>query len=279
MSEPLSVILWASRGRMFETNLLGRPLWQWTLAMVRSLGPRRILLIGDGKAPSDLQSVQWLSRGRLSATMGHLETKVILMSAELPCIRSRTLKRLAGQTHSAPRCLISAGEEPRKGGTVISSSAQELKKTLTGFARREGISALEKRIQASPIAPTPHEELLEVLSAADWALAAQIFRRRKCEKLLAGGVFLDDPSTAHIDPDVRVGRGTRIHGWVVIEGASRIGGNCEIGNFSHIVDSMVGARTVLLDHCFIRSSRIGKGAQTAAAVSKPDAPHCLYCLY
>ncbi len=78
---------------------------------------------------------------------------------------------------------------------------------------------------------------------------------------MASGVLVDDPSTVHIDPDVKVGRRTRIRGWVVIEGASRIGTDCDVGSFTHVVDSVVGSRTVLLDHCFIRQSRIGRGAQ------------------
>jgi bifunctional UDP-N-acetylglucosamine pyrophosphorylase/glucosamine-1-phosphate N-acetyltransferase len=105
------------------------------------------------------------------------------------------------------------------------------------------------------------EELLRVRTAADWVQAVQVLRRRSCERLLARGVLLDDPTTAHIDPDVTIGRGTRIRGWVVIEGASRIGTDCDIGSFSHIVDSVIGSRTVLLDHCYVRSSRIGRHAQ------------------
>jgi bifunctional UDP-N-acetylglucosamine pyrophosphorylase/glucosamine-1-phosphate N-acetyltransferase len=47
----------------------------------------------------------------------------------------------------------------------------------------------------------------------------------------------------------------------VIEGDSQIGRNCEVGSFTHIIDSDVDAGTVLFDHCFIRASRIGKNAQ------------------
>lgn len=116
-------------------------------------------------------------------------------------------------------------------------------------------------LQPRPAVRSQPEELLAVLTLADLAEAARVLRLRKCGELLAKGVLLDDPSTVQIDPNVRVGRGTRIHGWVVIEGESRIAGNCDIGSFSHIVDSEIGAGTTLLDHCFVRSSRVGKAAQ------------------
>ncbi|MFQ5791481.1 MAG: bifunctional N-acetylglucosamine-1-phosphate uridyltransferase/glucosamine-1-phosphate acetyltransferase, partial [Acidobacteriota bacterium] len=112
-----------------------------------------------------------------------------------------------------------------------------------------------------PAGPIDPSELLWVRNLADWARAAALLRRRKSDRLLAGGVMLDDPTTVHIDPEVSVGRGTRIRGWVVIEGESRIGPDCDIGSFTHLVDSAVGRGSVLLDHCFIRSSRIGKGTQ------------------
>jgi bifunctional UDP-N-acetylglucosamine pyrophosphorylase/glucosamine-1-phosphate N-acetyltransferase len=105
------------------------------------------------------------------------------------------------------------------------------------------------------------DDLLEVRDLRDWADAFLILRHRKLEKLMASGVFIEDPYSVAIDPDVHIGKGTRIRGWVRIEGASRIGPHCEIGSFSHIIDSEVGSGTLLLDHCFIRSSRIGRNAQ------------------
>jgi bifunctional UDP-N-acetylglucosamine pyrophosphorylase/glucosamine-1-phosphate N-acetyltransferase len=147
----------------------------------------------------------------------------------------------------------------RKPTPILCCTADRIRKARG--ALDNGLDSLANHLDASTIQPAEWEDVLRVRTTADWIAAAQILRRRASERLVSGGVLLDDPSTVQIDPDVKVGRGTRIRSWVVIEGASRIGTHCDIGSFTHIVDSTVGARTVLLDHCFIRSSRIGKGAQ------------------
>ncbi len=260
MSSKLTAILWQSRQALSEANLCGRPLWHWSLEAVQALKPQKIVLVTDAKKPPALEGVRPTSRNRLAAAIGGPEHKVILLPAEIPCIRPRSLKRLLAASRSGTRCLSPSSE--RDGGSVFCGSASVIKEALSSMARGDGLGAIRAHLQPRPVAAGPQpEELLAVLTLADLAEAARVLRLRKCEELLSKGVLLDDPSTVHIDPKVRVGRGTRIRGWVIIEGESRIAGNCDIGSFSHIVDSEIAAGTTLLDHCFVRSSRIGKGAQ------------------
>jgi bifunctional UDP-N-acetylglucosamine pyrophosphorylase/glucosamine-1-phosphate N-acetyltransferase len=70
-----------------------------------------------------------------------------------------------------------------------------------------------------------------------------------------------DPTSVLVEPEVRVGKGSTLFPWVHLQGTTVVGRGCEIGSFSHIVDSTLGAGTTVLDHCFIRSSRIGANVQ------------------
>jgi bifunctional UDP-N-acetylglucosamine pyrophosphorylase/glucosamine-1-phosphate N-acetyltransferase len=74
-------------------------------------------------------------------------------------------------------------------------------------------------------------------------------------------VLVLDPASVFVEPEVRVGKGTKLFPWVHIQGRTVVGRNCSIGSFSHIVDSTLGAGTAILDHCFIRSSRVGANVQ------------------
>jgi bifunctional UDP-N-acetylglucosamine pyrophosphorylase/glucosamine-1-phosphate N-acetyltransferase len=94
-----------------------------------------------------------------------------------------------------------------------------------------------------------------------WAKAVAVLRRRKVDELLRRGVLLFDPASVFVEPEVRVGGGTKLFPWVHLQGATVIGRDSSIGSFSHIVDSTLGEGTAVLDHCFIRSSRIGKNVQ------------------
>jgi bifunctional N-acetylglucosamine-1-phosphate-uridyltransferase/glucosamine-1-phosphate-acetyltransferase GlmU-like protein len=267
MSSPLTLVLWAGSGRIFEKDLLGRPVWQRTLEAAQPLRPRRTLLVShEGRAsrshaagPQDSLAggVQRLSKNAFPRALSRLQGRLLVLPAEMPCVSARTLRRLVAASHSGVAGLLSAERE--SGATGLSCTASLLRKDRLGL--RNGLESLGRDWPKTKRLTAKSEELLRVRTAADWAQAIQFLRRRSCERLLARGVLLDDPTTAHIDPDVTVGRGTRIRGWVVIEGGSRIGTDCDIGSFSHIVDSVIGSRTVLLDHCYVRSSRIGRRAQ------------------
>ncbi len=254
MQTALTAVVWPSNEELSNTKLLGRPLWHWTLEAVRSLEPKHILLISKGRPQGVPADVQLTRRSQLAGEVARAEGKVLLLSAELPCLQPRSLKRLVSATRKDPRCLNLAG-------TTLCLTGRDWKMALVGISRRAGLTAVIQKLAPTPIQATDGDDLLVIRHLRDWATALAIFRRRKCEKLLASGVLIEDPSAVQIDPGVHIGRGTLVRGWVVIEGDTRIGPDCEIGSFSHIIDSVVGTGTILLDHCFIRASRIGKNAQ------------------
>jgi bifunctional N-acetylglucosamine-1-phosphate-uridyltransferase/glucosamine-1-phosphate-acetyltransferase GlmU-like protein len=257
MSSSITAIVWQNPGRLAESMLFGRPIWHWTVSAARGLEPDRIFFVSRQR--HEMDGVQFLPPGRIASVLTH--GRVIVLPAEVPCIQSRTLKRLVRASQSRPRCLTTKEAAPSSESRILCAAAGDIRAVLARLSRKKDLDRLAKALGPSPFPSSPPEDMHEVHTIADWVTAAQILRHRKCEKLVASGVFIDDPSTVHVDPDVKVGRGARIRGWVVIEGNSRIGRNCDVGSFTHIIDSEVGAGTVFLDHCFIRSSRIGKNAQ------------------
>jgi len=78
---------------------------------------------------------------------------------------------------------------------------------------------------------------------------------------MAAGVTIDDPATAYIDRDVTVGPDTILHPGVSLEGRTRIGAGCEIHSGVRIVDSQIGDRVTVLNHCVITDSRVADEAR------------------
>jgi len=74
-------------------------------------------------------------------------------------------------------------------------------------------------------------------------------------------VTIEDPATAYIDRDVTIGHDTVIHPGVSIEGRTTIGSGCEIHSGVRIVDSTIGDRVTILNHCVITEARIADDAR------------------
>jgi len=103
-------------------------------------------------------------------------------------------------------------------------------------------------------------EIRGINSRTELAEVATHVRQGKNEELMGAGVTLIDPATTYVDDDVEVGLDTVIHPGVTLEGRTRIGAACEIHSGVRIVDSTVGDRVVVNDHCVITASTIRDGA-------------------
>jgi bifunctional UDP-N-acetylglucosamine pyrophosphorylase/glucosamine-1-phosphate N-acetyltransferase len=68
---------------------------------------------------------------------------------------------------------------------------------------------------------------------------------------MAAGVSIEDPATTYIDDSVEIAADTIIRPGVSIEGRTSIGGGCEIHSGVRIVDSRIGDRVTVLNHCVI----------------------------
>jgi bifunctional UDP-N-acetylglucosamine pyrophosphorylase/glucosamine-1-phosphate N-acetyltransferase len=108
--------------------------------------------------------------------------------------------------------------------------------------------------------PDP-DEIRGINSRADLAAVSRTVRAHKTAELMAAGVTIDDPATAYIDRDVTVGADTIIHPCVSLEGRTTIGAGCEIHSGARIVDSQIGDRVTILNHCVITDSRVAAEAR------------------
>jgi bifunctional UDP-N-acetylglucosamine pyrophosphorylase/glucosamine-1-phosphate N-acetyltransferase len=108
--------------------------------------------------------------------------------------------------------------------------------------------------------PDP-DEIRGINSRADLAAVSQTVRAHKTAELMAAGVTIDDPATAYIDRDVTVGADTIIHPCVSLEGRTTIGTGCEIHSGARIVDSRIGDRVTILNHCVITDSSVAADAR------------------
>src|SRR5262249_49090547 len=99
-----------------------------------------------------------------------------------------------------------------------------------------------------------------VNSRSELAALTRVARERKAAELMAAGVTLEDPATAYVDQDVAVGADTILHPNVSLEGSTKIGKGCEIHSGVRIVDSEIGDRVVILNHCLITGSRVAHDA-------------------
>jgi bifunctional UDP-N-acetylglucosamine pyrophosphorylase / glucosamine-1-phosphate N-acetyltransferase len=100
------------------------------------------------------------------------------------------------------------------------------------------------------------DELRGINSRVELAAVSRIVRERKNTELMAAGVTMDDPQTTYVDPDVTIGADTIIHPGVSLEGRTTIGSGCEIHSGVRIVDSRVGDRVVVHNHCVINDSSL-----------------------
>jgi len=100
------------------------------------------------------------------------------------------------------------------------------------------------------------DEIAGINSRLELAAVGRIVRQRKNTELMAAGVTIEDPQTTYVDPDVTVGADTVIRPGVSIEGRTTIGSGCEIHSGSRIVNSHIGDRVVVQNHCVIVDSRL-----------------------
>jgi bifunctional UDP-N-acetylglucosamine pyrophosphorylase/glucosamine-1-phosphate N-acetyltransferase len=104
------------------------------------------------------------------------------------------------------------------------------------------------------------DEIRGVNSRSELADMSRIVRQQKNAELMAAGVTIEDPATTYVSRDVRVGPDTVIHPGVSLEGDTTIGTGCEIHSGTRIVDSRIGDRVTVHNHCVITQSTVDNEA-------------------
>jgi bifunctional UDP-N-acetylglucosamine pyrophosphorylase/glucosamine-1-phosphate N-acetyltransferase len=116
------------------------------------------------------------------------------------------------------------------------------------------------------------DEIRGINSRGELAEVSRIVRQRKNDEVMASGVTLEDPATTYIDGTVAIGADTIVHPGVSLEGRTTIGAGCEIHSGARIVDSRLGDRVTILNHCVITAATIGNDTSVGPfAHLRPDA--------
>jgi bifunctional UDP-N-acetylglucosamine pyrophosphorylase/glucosamine-1-phosphate N-acetyltransferase len=105
------------------------------------------------------------------------------------------------------------------------------------------------------VAPDPRE-VLGCNTRIDLAEVDRIFRERKRNALMNGGVSIQLPETVLIDPDVTAGEDTVLEPAVHLLGKTKIGNRCVIRTGSVLTDATLADDVVVEPHCVIANSRL-----------------------
>ncbi|MDH7512964.1 MAG: DapH/DapD/GlmU-related protein [Clostridiales bacterium] len=213
----------------------------------------------------------------------HRKKDLLIMDGRVPLLRPKTLSGMLGY-HRAEKSgltVLSGGlrisQRPGRAisgrkSTLAPASVVRIKDllevwdTLTGGKKNDlrlsrliqALSSNNKKVNAYPL-PPDEDLILETPAAV--AAALRVLRQRKIRELEAKGVAVLDPLSTWVDLDVRVGRDTVLYPSVVIEGRSRLGKECRVYPFVHLINTKVGDRVRILSSTMIEGSRVEADAQ------------------
>jgi bifunctional UDP-N-acetylglucosamine pyrophosphorylase/glucosamine-1-phosphate N-acetyltransferase len=114
----------------------------------------------------------------------------------------------------------------------------------------------ERGLGVETLTVTDADEIRGINSRLELAAVSRIVRQAKNQALMAAGVTIEDPATTYVDPHVEIGPDTIVHPGVSLEGHTTIGSGCEVHSGVRIVDSHLGDRVTILNHCVIAHSII-----------------------
>lgn len=106
--------------------------------------------------------------------------------------------------------------------------------------------------------PSSEAEMMGINNRVQLAAAEAVMRQRIREEHMLAGVTIVDPATTYIDAGVTIGQDTVIHPNTSIQGATAIGGDCEIGPGSYLLNAVVGDRCRVFSSV-VENSRLGSG--------------------
>jgi bifunctional UDP-N-acetylglucosamine pyrophosphorylase/glucosamine-1-phosphate N-acetyltransferase len=101
--------------------------------------------------------------------------------------------------------------------------------------------------RVAPVPAADYRSVLGVNDRVELAAARQIVNRRLCEEHMRAGVTIVDPATTYLDPGVSIAADAVIHPNTTLCGATRIGGESQIGPNSRITDAVIGERCKIHD--------------------------------
>jgi bifunctional UDP-N-acetylglucosamine pyrophosphorylase / glucosamine-1-phosphate N-acetyltransferase len=117
--------------------------------------------------------------------------------------------------------------------TTNNSQGEEYLTDVVGVLVSEG-----QRVDA--IVVDDPREVLGVNDRVQLAEAAAVMRERINQRWMRAGVTIVDPVTTSIEPTVQLEPDAVIHPWTLLEGATTVASEAQVGPGSHLVDTVVG---------------------------------------
>ncbi len=267
MKEITIVVLAAFTGKGVKASspLCGRRLAEWPLLAAKGLNKDPILVsasILDARETEAALGEEYalgFAEGEAAAVLAAKERlmgRVVVVPADMPLIRSETLKILA--MSESPMALTDADGRPA--GVYAMDAA-----ALIAALEKAPMANLSDILIALPV-EADAEETARVLNCADLAYCAKAMRRRINERHMRGGVTMIDPDAAYIDDTVHIGAGCTIYPGVVLEGDTHIGAGTTLAPGCRIKDTKIGENCVL-QAVVARESVVGDGVTVGPFVN------------
>jgi len=245
--------------------LLGKSVLRLTLDTVSYLKPEKLWVVPGGEKGDMLPLTELLKSRR--------GKNVLVLDSRRPLLSVRSLRSLL-QLHQKERNVLTRIKADVHGmgvdlGVYIFRMEEFMEALINVGGRRKkpcSLSAIVRALSSGNkktgvfLCRRP-EEALAVQTARDAAAATRILRDRKLRELEANGVLVLDPGSTWIDLDVRIGRRTVLYPSVVIEGKSRLGKECRVYPFVHLINTRIGDRVKVLSSTMIEESTIEDDAQ------------------
>ncbi len=283
----------------FLQPLLGKSSLELAFEAVASFKPEQVYLVAC-RDKKDLVGVDffpglrflsWKGQpGNLSFLLSmrgildkHRGKDLLILDGRFPLLRPKTLRGMLGyhRAEKSSLTVLSAGlhipQRPSHGisgnkRALAPASIMRIKDLLEvwdGFTGGKKpdlhlsrlIQALSGTRKKGNAFSLPPDEALCLETPAAMAAAVRVLRQRKIHELEAKGVTVLDPLSTWVDLNVRVGRDTILYPSVVIEGRSRLGRECRIYPFVHLINTKVGDRVRILSSTMIEGSKVESDAQ------------------
>jgi bifunctional UDP-N-acetylglucosamine pyrophosphorylase/glucosamine-1-phosphate N-acetyltransferase len=106
------------------------------------------------------------------------------------------------------------------------------------------------------ISVTDYQEITGINTQSDLSQVSQIVYYRNALEHMSGGVTIIAPANTFIEKEVQIGEDTVVYPFTIITSGSKIGSNCYIGPYSHIVHSLIGNQTKIISS-MVEQSQIG----------------------
>ncbi len=240
--------------------LCGRTLIEWPLLAAEGLSKKEPLIAAVNGADAQeifnalgdayryCASLDMAEAASILASKERVTGRAIVIPADMPLIRSETLKILA--LSESPMALTDA--EGRPLGVFAMES-----ETLIEALEKEPMGDLVDVLSALPVEANA-DECTRVFDRADLAYCAKELRRRINERHMRAGVTFIDPDAAYIDDTVRIGADCTIYPGVVLEGDTHIGERTTLASGCRLIDTKIGEECVL-QAVVARESVVGDG--------------------